>query len=83
MMRLMFRVVEYLQGFSGYLLSHEVYLSFLDAVLCIMLIFNVVHPSEEVALMNGRTAAKRAWNIEKIIGYPQRVSSQNLGRGFA
>ncbi|KAG4411840.1 hypothetical protein IFR04_015024 [Cadophora malorum] len=85
MIRSVFRVIEYLQGFSGYLLSHEVYLYIFDAVLmlCVMLIFNVVHPSEVMALLKGGKAAKRGWKMEKIVGYHQRVSSQNSGKGIA
>lgn len=82
MIRSVFRVVEYLQGFSGYLLSHEVYLYIFDSVLmlCVMVIFNFVHPSEVVALVNGGKAAKKGWKMEKIVGYHQRVSSENSER---
>jgi len=85
MIRSIFRVVEYLQGFSGYLLSNEVYLYVFDAVLmlCVLVIFNVVHPSEVVALVSGGKAAKRGWKMEKIVGYHQRISSENLGRGVS
>ncbi|KAL5352442.1 hypothetical protein ACLOAV_002390 [Pseudogymnoascus australis] len=55
MVRSIFRVVEYLQGFDGYLLSHEYYLYIFDAILMlgVMVMFNVVHPSEVVALVEG------------------------------
>lgn len=48
MVRSIFRVVEYLQGNAGYLLSHEVFLYVFDAVLmlAVMLLFNWFHPSE-------------------------------------
>jgi hypothetical protein len=48
MVRSIFRVVEYLQGNAGYLLSHEVFLYVFDAVLmlAVMGLFNWVHPSE-------------------------------------
>jgi hypothetical protein len=85
MVRSIFRVVEYLQGFSGYLLSHEVYLYVFDAVLmfCVMVIFNVVHPSEVVALVDGGKAARKGWKMERIVGYHQRIPSDNSGSGFA
>ncbi|KFY39071.1 hypothetical protein V495_06187 [Pseudogymnoascus sp. VKM F-4514 (FW-929)] len=85
MIRSIFRVVEYLQGFSGYLLSHEVYLYVFDAVLmfCVMVIFNVVHPSEVVALVDGGKAARKGWKMERIVGYHQRIPSDNSGSGFA
>ncbi|KAK0721773.1 RTA1 like protein-domain-containing protein [Lasiosphaeria miniovina] len=53
MVRSAFRVIEYLQGFNGYLLSHEAYLYIFDAVLMflVMALFNYVHPSEVVALI--------------------------------
>ena len=48
MIRSIFRVVEYLQGFDGYLLSHEVYLYIFDALLMffMMALFNWIHPAE-------------------------------------
>ena len=53
MVRSAFRAIEYLQGFDGYLLSHEVYLYIFDAVLMVlaMALFNYVHPSEVVELI--------------------------------
>ena len=85
MIRSIFRVVEYLQGFSGYLLSHEVYLYIFDAVLMllVLVLFNVIHPSEVVALVKGGKAAKKGWKMERIVGYHQRVPSDNSGRGFS
>ncbi|KAE9364760.1 RTA1-domain-containing protein [Stipitochalara longipes BDJ] len=85
MIRSVFRVVEYLQGFSGYLLSHEVYLYFFDALLmfCVMVLLNVVHPSEVVALVNGGKAAKRGWKMEKLVGFHQRILSENSGMELA
>jgi hypothetical protein len=48
MVRSIFRVIEYIQGNSGYLLSHEVFLYIFDALLmlAVMIMFNWVHPSE-------------------------------------
>jgi hypothetical protein len=73
MIRSVFRVVEYVQGFSGYLLSHEVYLYIFDSTLmfCVMAMFNFVHPSEVVALVNGGKAAKRGWKMERLVGFQQ------------
>ncbi len=53
MVRSVFRAIEYLQGFNGYLLSREAYLYVLDSVLMflVMALFNRVHPSEVVALI--------------------------------
>lgn len=48
MVRSIFRVIEYIQGNSGYLLKHEAYLYIFDACLMFltMVIFNLAHPSE-------------------------------------
>lgn len=48
MVRSVFRVIEYIQGNSGYLLKHEAYMYIFDACLMFltMVIFNIVHPSE-------------------------------------
>ncbi|KAH7378081.1 RTA1 like protein-domain-containing protein [Cadophora sp. MPI-SDFR-AT-0126] len=60
MVRSIFRVVEYIQGNAGYLLRHEYYLYIFDAVLmlAVMVVFNVVHPSEVKALLKGGKMAK-------------------------
>lgn len=46
--RSIFLVAEYLQGFNGYFLSHQVYLYIFDALLMwlTMLLFNWKHPAE-------------------------------------
>ncbi|KAA8895871.1 RTA1 like protein-domain-containing protein [Sphaerosporella brunnea] len=48
--RSIFRVVEYVQGESGYLMRTEVWLYLLDAtlMLLVMVLFNVVHPAKVV-----------------------------------
>ncbi|OHF01553.1 RTA1 protein [Colletotrichum orchidophilum] len=55
MVRSIFRAAEYLQGFDGYLLSHEAYLYIFDALLMflVMVLFNIIHPSEIVAILAG------------------------------
>ncbi|KAI9045569.1 RTA1 domain-containing protein [Aspergillus affinis] len=55
MVRSVFRVIEYIQGNSGYLLQHEAYMYIFDACLMFltMVIFNVVHPSEIGKLLDG------------------------------
>lgn len=54
MVRSIFRVVEYLMGNDGYLLRHEYYLYVFDATLmvAVMVLFNVVHPSELTRVYN-------------------------------
>jgi hypothetical protein len=48
MIRSVVRVVEYLQGSGGYIMSHEEFLYIFDATLMLIAVvtFNVVHPSE-------------------------------------
>ncbi|EMR66682.1 hypothetical protein MGN70_001215 [Eutypa lata] len=59
LIRSVFRVIEYLQGNAGYLMSHEVFLYLFDGVLMIvvMVLFNVYHPSR---IINKRTTMKAA-----------------------
>jgi hypothetical protein len=47
MIRSIVRVVEFVEGFDGFIILHEVFLYVLDAVpmLAVMLILNVCHPS--------------------------------------
>jgi hypothetical protein len=49
------RVVEFLQGFDGFIYTHEVFLFVFDAVLMLtaMLIMNWIHPSEIKGLLKG------------------------------
>ncbi|KAG5762546.1 hypothetical protein H9Q72_009360 [Fusarium xylarioides] len=60
MVRSIFRAVEYLQGFDGYLLKHEAYLYIFDAcfMFFVMILFNYFHPSEITEILNGRGAGK-------------------------
>lgn len=54
MVRSLFRAVEYLQGFDGYLLKHEAYLYIFDALLMflVMVLFNWIHPAEIAAILS-------------------------------
>ncbi|KUJ12579.1 RTA1-domain-containing protein [Mollisia scopiformis] len=85
MIRSIFRVVEYVQGFDGYILSHEVFLYLFDSVLmfAVMVIFNVVHPSEVNALMRGGNAVKNGWQMERIEGHFERVARGDSGDTLA
>jgi RTA1 like protein len=66
MIRSIFRVVEYIMGNDGYLLRHEYYLYVFDAVLMwgVMVVFNVVHPSEVNALLKGGRMVKGLKMVE-------------------
>ncbi|KAF5667247.1 RTM1-like protein [Fusarium heterosporum] len=60
MVRSMFRAIEYLQGFDGYLLRHELYLYIFDAflMLLVMILFNWFHPAEITRILEGRGTTK-------------------------
>ncbi|KAG2419785.1 hypothetical protein HFD88_004581 [Aspergillus terreus] len=53
LIRSVFRVVEYLQGWDGYLLSTEVFIYIFDALLMfiVLVIFVLIHPSEVNCLL--------------------------------
>lgn len=53
--RCLVRLIEYGQGFDGYIISHEIYLFIFDALLMwlAMVVMNWVHPSEVAALIRG------------------------------
>ncbi|WZH47095.1 RTA1 like protein-domain-containing protein [Fusarium acuminatum] len=54
------RVIEFIQGFDGFIISHEIFIYLFDAVpmLAVMLIMNWVHPSEVKTLLTGGKMAK-------------------------
>ncbi|KAI9366991.1 RTA1 like protein-domain-containing protein [Aspergillus egyptiacus] len=58
LIRSIFRVIEYLQGYDGYLLQNEAFIYVFDALLMwlVMVIFVAVHPSE-VNFLLGRSRA--------------------------
>jgi len=66
MIRSIVRVVEYAQGFTGYILSHEVYLYVFDGTLMFvaLVIFNWIHPSE---LIPGRKSLPEVETPEPTI----------------
>ncbi|KAG4254671.1 hypothetical protein BFJ72_g15195 [Fusarium proliferatum] len=61
MVRSVFRLIEYAQGNSGYLISHEAYMYIFDGVLMFltMIIFAWEHPSQLNAKLNGGGTAVR------------------------
>lgn len=77
MIRSIFRVVEYLQGFNGYLLHHEAYLYIFDALLMflVMVLLNVVHPSELAASMKHKTVTDHEYNLRVFPERHQRLGS--------
>jgi hypothetical protein len=68
MVRSIFRIIEYLQGNAGYLLSHEVYLYIFDAVLmvAVMVLFNWFHPSEVTEAYHKRLMDTDAAELQQV-----------------
>jgi hypothetical protein len=75
--RSIFRVVEYLQGFDGYLLHHEAYLYIFDALLMllVMLLFNAVHPGKVVALAKHKSATDYEFGTSPFAQHHRRLGS--------
>ena len=55
LVRSVLRLEEYAEGTTGFVLSHEYFLYIFDSLLmlCVMVLFNFVHPSEVYALLRG------------------------------
>ena len=79
--RSMYRVIEYAQGFTGYLITHEVYLYVLDALmmLLVQLLFNLVHPGPVFNPLEQDTkdiemGKKLFWGffVNFFLAYPQK-----------
>ncbi|KAI8664962.1 hypothetical protein LRP88_14536 [Fusarium phalaenopsidis] len=70
MVRSVFRAVEYLQGFDGYLLKHEAYLYIFDAALMflVMVLFNWIHPAEITAIL-GNMGNSYGYKMDSVGGH--------------
>ncbi|RHZ62604.1 hypothetical protein CDV55_102594 [Aspergillus turcosus] len=55
LIRSAFRMVEFVQGFNGYLISHEIFMYVLDTaqMFVLMVVMNVVHPSGVLGRVKG------------------------------
>ncbi|KAF4452332.1 RTA1-domain-containing [Fusarium albosuccineum] len=69
MIRSVFRLVEYVQGEDGYLLGSEVWLYVFDAalVLVVVILFNLVHPSQ----MRGMVGGEEKFDLAHMTTVPQ------------
>jgi hypothetical protein len=76
--RSIFRIVEYVQGNAGYLLSHEVFLYVFDAVLMVvvMVLFNWVHPSEVTEAYEKRRVDSGAVEAQVAGGSAEREAEE-------
>jgi hypothetical protein len=63
--RSVFRVVEYIQGNSGYLLSHEAFIYIFDAIpmLVVVVWLNWKHPGEIGLLLRGEQAYRNGFEL--------------------
>ncbi|KAH7268032.1 hypothetical protein FSOLCH5_008447 [Fusarium solani] len=70
MVRSVFRAIEYLQGFNGYLLRHEAYLYIFDAALMflVMVLFNWIHPAEITAIL-GNMGNSYGYKMDSVGGH--------------
>ncbi|KAK4506630.1 hypothetical protein PRZ48_000362 [Zasmidium cellare] len=64
------RVVEFIQGFDGYIYSHEVFLYVFDAAMMFvaMAIMNVVHPGEVARIVRGQRSEKDVESGSEMTG---------------
>lgn len=74
LIRSIFRVVEYVQGDSGYLLGHEVFLYIFDAVFMfvVMVLLNCVHPSGITKLLRRGSTLGGSSQLHSITSIPGR-----------
>jgi hypothetical protein len=68
LIRSIFRVVEYIQGEDGYLLSKEIYLYVFDALLmlAVMVLFNWIHPSQIMHLYMERIGEENVSAVAEL-----------------
>jgi hypothetical protein len=75
LVRSVFRLIEYVMGRDGFLLSNEVFLYVFDAIpmFNVMVLFAIVHPSEVYALVKGRghCIVRRCVKIHKLDTLPE------------
>ena len=77
--RSVFRVVEYVQGNDGYILRHEVFLYVFDAALmtALVMLFNVIHPSQITGLLTGKGAVINVVRLERRPGLASSKRGDN------
>lgn len=71
MVRSVVRVAEYVQGFDGYILSHEAFLYVFDGtlMLAVMVLFNVFHPSQILRSAKDGGSDEQDMEQEKAVAY--------------
>jgi hypothetical protein len=74
MIRSLVRIIEYVQGYTGYILSHEVFLYLFDALLMliVMVWMNWKHPSEISRLLRREGAKMDGVTLLVSTTYPKK-----------
>jgi hypothetical protein len=82
MIRSVFRVVEYVQGTGGYLLSHEIYGYIFDALLMFFVVgvVNIAHPTQITGMLTGRGIVRKVVMVEEK-PYVGESSAPERGQG--
>ncbi|KAF9870204.1 hypothetical protein CkaCkLH20_12290 [Colletotrichum karsti] len=77
--RSVFRVIEYLQGNKGYLMTTEVFIFIFDATLMflVMVWMNWFHPSEIGLLLRGEPPIKNGLELVKMGGSFRKMQHEN------
>ncbi|WYZ44443.1 hypothetical protein EsH8_VII_000879 [Colletotrichum jinshuiense] len=77
--RSVFRVIEYLQGNKGHLMTNEVYVFIFDATLMflVMVWMNWFHPSEIGLLLRGEPPIKNGLELVMVGRRPGKLLSEN------
>ena len=75
------RVIEFIEGNDGYILSHEWFLYLFDAVLmlAVMVVFNIIHPSEIKALLRGGKVSRGGLKLYNVEAKDDQLASGPLG----
>jgi len=68
------RVVEYVQGYDGFVMTHEAFLYIFDGLVMFFatLVMNWIHPSEVAACLRGGKAFTNAWSLEEVGHFGQQ-----------
>lgn len=84
MLRSILRVVEYVQGNAGYIMSHEVFLYIFDSALMlgVMVLLNVVHPSEIYALLRGGKVSRGGLKLYDISSQSSPYTEDAMSEGL-
>ncbi|OKL58477.1 hypothetical protein UA08_06352 [Talaromyces atroroseus] len=79
LIRSVVRVVEYLEGYDGFLMTHEVFIYVFDALLMwtTMIIMHIIHPSQINCLIGrGEMFFQKGFQVQKV-GFTSTLELQN------